>query len=166
LVGAARQLYAVRAPNAAFLIQLGRRYEASAGQGGAPVAHSYRSRRGKVVRFLVGNSVLWLVALGLCSCSSPSIPPWAAATLKSQYRSQMQIAETSHVRRMHIARPTAGADKVEGAEVANHKPYDEVASVGNVPVKFQYLKPFSEEWRQRQEREAQRMRAATSICRC
>jgi hypothetical protein len=118
------------------------------------------------VRFLVVNGVLSLVALALCSCSSAPIPPWAVATLKSQYRSEMQIVDTSHGRRMHIARPTVDAAKVDGADVANHKAYEEVASVGNVPVKFQYLKPFSEEWRQRQEREAQRMRAATSICRC
>jgi hypothetical protein len=78
----------------------------------------------------------------------------------------MQIVDTSHGRKMHIARPTVYGAKVDGADVANRKAYEEVASVGNVPVKFQYLKPFSEEWRQRQEREAQRMRAATSICRC
>jgi hypothetical protein len=118
------------------------------------------------VRFLIVSGVISFAALTLCSCSSPSIPPWAVASLKSQYRSQMQIAETSHGRRMHIARPTVGDGQVDGIEVANHKAYDEVASVGNVPVKFQYLKPFSEEWRQRQEREAQRMKAATSICRC
>jgi hypothetical protein len=123
------------------------------------------------VRFLIVSGVTSFAALALCSCSSPSIPPWAVASLKSQYRSQMQIAETSHGRRMHIARPTVdeakvNEAKVDEAKVANHKAYEEVASVGNVPVKFQYLKPFSEEWRQRQEREAQRMRAATSICRC
>jgi hypothetical protein len=83
----------------------------------------------------------------------------------------MQIAETSHGRRMHIARPTEDEPKVNEAEVdeakvANHRPYEAVASVGNVPIKFQYLKPFSEEWKQRQEREAERMRAATTICRC
>ena len=129
------------------------------------------ARRGGVVRFLVVNGVLSLLALALCSCSSAPIPPWAVATLKSQYRSEMQIVDTSHGRRMHIARPTVDEAKVneakaDEAKVANHKAYEEVASVGNVPVKFQYLKPFSEEWKQRQEKEAQRMRAATSICRC
>ena len=118
------------------------------------------------MRFLIVSGVISFAALALCSCSSPSIPPWAVASLKSQYRSQMQIAGTSHGRRMHIARPTVDEAKVNEAKVANHKAYEEVASVGNVPVKFQYLKPFSEEWRQRQEKEAQRMRAATSICRC
>ncbi len=121
------------------------------------------------MRFSVYNGVLSLLALALCSCSAPQIPPWAVASLKSQYRSEM--AETSHGRRMLIARPTVdeakvNEAKVDEAKVDNHKAYNEVASVGNVPVKFQYLKPFSEEWNQRQEREAQRMRAATSICRC
>jgi hypothetical protein len=78
----------------------------------------------------------------------------------------MLMADTSGERRSHIARPTVGEAQTENVEVANHKPYDEVASVGSVPVKFQYLKPFSEEWKQRQEREAERMRAATTICRC
>ena len=118
------------------------------------------------MRFLIVSGVTSFAALALCSCSSPSIPPWAVASLKRQYRSEMRIVDTSHGRRMHIARPTVYEAKVDGADVANHKASEEVASVGNVPVKFQYLKPFSEEWRQRQEREAQRMRAATSICRC
>jgi hypothetical protein len=118
------------------------------------------------MRFLVVNGVLSLLALALCSCSAPPIPPWAVASLKSQYRSEM--AETSHGRRMLIARPTVDEAEatVDEAKTDNHKAYNEVASVGNVPVKFQYLKPFSEEWKQRQERETQRMRAATTICRC
>ncbi len=115
------------------------------------------------MRFLVVSGLLSLGVLALCSCSSPPIPSWAVATLESEYRSQMHIAETSHGKRMHIARPIVEEDE---AKVANQKAYDEVASIGSVPSKFQYLKPFSEEWKQRQEKEAQRMKAATSICRC
>src|SRR6516162_242153 len=97
--------------------------------------------QGRVVRFSVYINVLSFLAVALCSCSSPSIPPWAAATLKSQYRAEMRMADTSRERRSHIARPTMGEAQTENVEVANHKAYEEVASIGSVPVKFQYLKP-------------------------
>ena len=86
------------------------------------------------MRFLIVSGFISFAALALCSCSSPSIPPWAVASLKRQYRSEMRIVDTSHGRRMHIARPTVYEAKVDGADVANHKASEEVASVGNVPV--------------------------------
>jgi hypothetical protein len=77
---------------------------------------------------------------------------------------------------MQIARPIVEEGKVDKAKVhqakidearvADRKVYDDVTPIRSVPSKFQYLKPFSEEWKQRQEEEARRVRAATTICRC
>ncbi len=117
------------------------------------------------MRFLVVVGVL-LGPLVLCCCSSPSIPSWAVATLKSEYRAEMRTAQTSHRQGEHVAQPIVDASKVDDSKVADRKVYDEVASIGSVPSKFQYLKPFSEEWKQRQEEEARRIKAATTICRC
>jgi hypothetical protein len=118
------------------------------------------------VRFLVITGVLLLGALGLCGCSSPSIPSWATATLKSEYRAEMHIAGTSHRKRTHIARPIVNEAKADKSKISDRKLYNDVAFTGSVPSKFQYLKPFSEEWKQRQEEDARRMKAATTICRC
>jgi hypothetical protein len=67
---------------------------------------------------------------------------------------------------MHIARPIVDEARANESKIPDRKLYNDVASTGSVPSKFQYLKPFSEEWKQRQEEDARRMKAATTICRC
>ena len=118
------------------------------------------------MRFLVVTGILLLGALALCGCSSPSIPSWARATLQSEYRSEMRVAETSHRKRMHIAHPIMDEARANESKISDRKLYNDVASTGSVPSKFRYLKPFSEEWKQRQEEDARRMKAATTICHC
>jgi hypothetical protein len=116
------------------------------------------------VRFLVVNGVVVLGTLAFCSCLSP-LTSWAGTTLGSEYRAEMHVTHTSHQKRMHIARPIVDEARAE-SKIAGRKLHDDAPSTGSAPGNFKYLKPFSEEWKQRQEQEARRMRAATSICRC
>jgi hypothetical protein len=62
--------------------------------------------------------------------------------------------------------PSFHQARAHEVKVIDGKTPNDVASTVSGLIKFRYFKPFSKEWEQRQEQEARRLKAATTICRC
>ena len=76
-------------------------------------------------------------------------------------------ANTSLENKEHPASSLSVVDEAKAYEprATSKKIYSDT-SPGSAQSKFQYFKPFSNEWKQRREEEARRLKAATTICRC
>jgi hypothetical protein len=104
---------------------------------------------------LLGASVL----LGY---SAPAVPAHTlayanrpATMLRVRNVSEKAIARHPRQTKMHVASPEVGDGKI-----IDHGSYS-----GTAPRKFEYVKPFSKEWDQRQAEEQRRINAAITICR-
>jgi hypothetical protein len=95
------------------------------------------------------------------------VRPIEGASAGANAPAQLVKANTSPESEEHLASLLSIVDEARADEtkVADRKIYNDT-STGSVPSKFQYLKPFSKESKQRREEEARRLKAATSICRC
>jgi hypothetical protein len=126
---------------------------------------SYRVAQKKghgIVRFILTCGIL-LAASVLIGCSSPSIPSYAlasvanrpATTAKTKNISGKAIARHSHQAMVRVAYPAPGDAKIS----------DDVSYTSAAPSKFEYVRPFSKEWDQRQAEEHRRIDSAITICR-
>lgn len=93
--------------------------------------------------------------------SSPAVPAHALAYANRpatmlRVRNVGEKAIARHPRQtMHVASP-----EVSDGKIVDHGSYS-----GTAPRKFEYVKPFSKEWDQRQAEEQRRINAAITICR-
>jgi hypothetical protein len=112
---------------------------------------------------------LFLSVSGLLGCSSPSVPPWAVATTKSQ-----NLTEKPLIARTWAAKPSV-ASQITETEADSHKIDD--AQIHNVKVDTRAsatppaLAPDDprkafRELDQRQAEENRKIDAALAICHC
>ena len=78
-----------------------------------------------------------------------------ATMLRVSNVGEKAIARHPRQTKMHVASPEVGDGKI-----VDHGSYS-----GTAPRKFEYVKPFSKEWDQRQAEEQRRINAAITICR-
>ncbi len=76
------------------------------------------------------------------------------AAPKSQYLMEKPMAQRSHQEKLRVAHTAA-----------DPKETHEGSHIGGAPGKYEYLKPFSKEWYQYQEKEERRINSLLTICR-
>src|SRR5215472_13710946 len=141
----------------------------------APAPSFIRKTRVVVVAAAIGATIGAGVAFSRVShqavessvASRTLVRPIEGTSTPPNSQAQLAQANTLPVSEEHPESSLflVGEARAGESKVANRKTYND-APAGSAQSKFQYFKPFSNEWKQRREEEARRMKAATTICRC
>lgn len=83
-------------------------------------------------------ALLSLATSALLSCSSSSVPSWALATSKKQYRGASDLVERSRPKETVVARPSVGDAEADDRKVIK---VDNPEFTGSAPRRDDHLNP-------------------------